>query len=173
MSVVNLKERVDGERPKYDIYCGRPWQEFPGSVWANPYSTFKMSEEEALRKYEEYFWNTSILVENVKMLKGKTLACWCKPKPCHAEFLCALANKEDGEDEEESVVDETESDQESVPRANKRRRDSDCDPAQVLHEKNRCEDIVDNKQGHAFTSREEKAAARAIRSASKKKSWRK
>ena len=31
---------------------------------------------------------------NVKDLRGKNLACWCKPgEPCHADILLKLANK--------------------------------------------------------------------------------
>jgi hypothetical protein len=112
MSVVNLKARVNGNRPEFDVYCGREYDIYETSVWCNPYSSFKYSEEECLKKYEDYFWRSPELHKNIKNLKGKRLACWCKPKPCHCDFLCRLANEvvrkrslacdsTDGEEEEE------------------------------------------------------------------------
>ena len=45
-------------------------------------------------KFIDYFWNTPELYNNVQRLKGKRLACWCAPdEPCHAAFLCDLANR--------------------------------------------------------------------------------
>ena len=34
------------------------------------------------------------IAENLKNLRGKDLACWCKPgKPCHADVLIELSNR--------------------------------------------------------------------------------
>ena len=38
----------------------------------------------------------TLLREHLHELKGKNLACWCKPgEPCHADVLIALANEAD------------------------------------------------------------------------------
>jgi hypothetical protein len=96
MSVVNLKKRVDGNRPEFDVYIGREYLDLPASVWANPFTTFKFTAEECVEKFKEYFWRSPELYKNVKNLKGKKLACWCQPdEECHVTFLCKLANKAD------------------------------------------------------------------------------
>ena len=33
------------------------------------------------------------ILANLHYLRGKTLACWCAPNPCHAEILVKLAEK--------------------------------------------------------------------------------
>lgn len=35
------------------------------------------------------------IAANIEQLRGKNLACWCKPhQPCHADVLLELANRE-------------------------------------------------------------------------------
>ncbi|MDX0563337.1 DUF4326 domain-containing protein [Sinorhizobium medicae] len=35
------------------------------------------------------------VAENVDELRGKNLACWCRPSvPCHADVLIAVANRD-------------------------------------------------------------------------------
>lgn len=37
--------------------------------------------------------STRRIKDNIGMLKGKNLACWCKPgAPCHADVLLKMAN---------------------------------------------------------------------------------
>jgi hypothetical protein len=65
----------------------------PRSPWANP---FKAGEdgtvEEVIDKYERYlFGERPDLVARLPELRGKTLACWCKPGPCHGDVLPNLA----------------------------------------------------------------------------------
>lgn len=39
-------------------------------------------------------WTQRIREENLKGMRGKNLACWCKlDQPCHADVLLELANK--------------------------------------------------------------------------------
>lgn len=78
----------------YDVYIGR------GSKWGNPYTTIQDKEtlaseivetsEEAISKYKEYVLNTPELMESLDELEGKTLGCFCKPKPCHGDVLLEL-----------------------------------------------------------------------------------
>ena len=45
---------------------------------------------------EEVMMAFDRMAEVVRRLKGKNLACWCKPgDPCHADVLLELANRED------------------------------------------------------------------------------
>ncbi len=38
------------------------------------------------------------ILDNLHKLRGKNLACWCKPgTPCHADVLLELANRENRE----------------------------------------------------------------------------
>lgn len=62
-------------------------------LYGNPYTVKKYGREEALRLYEERFhvFGSSehfLLWQNIDILKGKDLACWCKPdEKCHADIL--------------------------------------------------------------------------------------
>jgi hypothetical protein len=98
MSVVNLK----GRKPKCllpnEVYIGRAvhmggWS-LPSSKWKNPYS-IGTHEEEArqlvLEKYERYI-HASSLIDDIEQLRGKDLACWCHPEPCHGDILLKLLN---------------------------------------------------------------------------------
>lgn len=46
------------------------------------------------RSLVEGFIEESSVLRNLEALRGKNLACWCKPgEPCHADVLLELANK--------------------------------------------------------------------------------
>lgn len=87
--VVHLK------KSSYDIYIGRP------SKWGNPYSHKQGTQaqfvvptvEEAIRKYEWWLKQQPDLMDSLRELKGKVLACWCKPGPCHGDVLARLADE--------------------------------------------------------------------------------
>lgn len=83
----------------FDIYIGR------GSIWGNPFS-YKQgtkaehivgSRDEAVAAYREWIQTQPELLAQLHTLKGKTLACFCKPAACHGDILAELA---DGLDEE-------------------------------------------------------------------------
>lgn len=72
--------------PPY-VYVGRP------SCWGNPYSTpDNGTRSEVLAKYETWIKGRKDLMARLPELKGKNLACWCSPLPCHADILIKLAN---------------------------------------------------------------------------------
>ena len=90
--VVNRRRRV-----AYDVYVGRP------SIWGNPFShrfgtrpEFRVdTQEDAIDEYARWLREQPQLVERAKReLRGKVLACWCAPEPCHAEVLARIANEE-------------------------------------------------------------------------------
>lgn len=94
IEVVNMKN-YKGE----GIYIGRP------SVLGNPYSHLKVSiakfkcdtREESIEKYkiflrEEYMKGGAVKKELDRLVllakRGElVLICWCKPLPCHGEFI--------------------------------------------------------------------------------------
>lgn len=79
---------VNKYRESYDIYIGR------GSKWGNPYPiTATQDRETVIAKYREYILSKPELLKDLHELKGKTLGCFCKPKPCHGDILVELVNQ--------------------------------------------------------------------------------
>ncbi len=115
MSVENVK--VKFIRPKYDnlkewmqdnnnVYIGRGGvvfvdnERYPKekSVWSNPFKIGKdRNRDEVLDKYEKYIRDllkkNSKLIEELLMLKGKNLGCWCVPNKCHGHILLKIINE--------------------------------------------------------------------------------
>jgi uncharacterized protein DUF4326 len=79
----------------YDVYIGRrQWRGknlFEAPPWANYFSVKKWGREEAIRRYEDKLRGTPELLARLPELRGKTLACWCKPQDCHGDVLARLA----------------------------------------------------------------------------------
>jgi hypothetical protein len=82
-TVVNIRE---GQR--YDVYIGRP------SKWGNPFLIGRDgTREEVIAKYKSWISDNTELMAAVKELKGKVLACFCKPEACHGDVLVTLADE--------------------------------------------------------------------------------
>ncbi len=88
----------------YDVYIGRQrspkmWgggYYLPRSPWHNPFRVAKDATHEeialVLGKFERYLIEERPdLVTQLPDLRGKTLACWCKPGPCHGDALARLS----------------------------------------------------------------------------------
>jgi Domain of unknown function (DUF4326) len=95
---IKIPRVVHCKNENFDIYVGRP------SKFGNPYTHKEGTEapwvvdtrEDAIRLYEEWLLAQPELVAAAKKeLKGKTLACWCKPLACHGDVLLRIANEED------------------------------------------------------------------------------
>lgn len=70
------------------VYIGRP------TKWGNPFPIEDGDREECLRKYKEYLYNNTELMEQAKNeLVGKDLVCFCAPKLCHGDVLLEVANE--------------------------------------------------------------------------------
>lgn len=88
-AVVNKHHNVP-----YDVYIGR------GSKWGNPFThrdgtkaEFKVdTREEAIEGFRNWFVKQPELLADMHELKGKTLACFCKPAGCHGDVLSEFAN---------------------------------------------------------------------------------
>jgi len=83
---------VHHKRANYDVYIGNP------SKWGTPYRIgVDGNRKECIQKYREWLTTTpegqKILEEAKLELKGKVLACWCAPLPCHGHVLAELVNR--------------------------------------------------------------------------------
>ena len=81
------------KKSNYDVYVGRP------TKWGNPFSHKKLpgiitvsTREEAIAAYTEWIKSQPELLKDLHELKGKTIACWCKPQACHGDVLAKLAD---------------------------------------------------------------------------------
>lgn len=77
------------------VYVGRrqwwgPGRLLDGHRLANPYSIRRYGRTEALRLYRARLATLPDLAGLLEPLRGKVLACWCTPDPCHADILAEL-----------------------------------------------------------------------------------
>ncbi len=97
---VQLRRTKGYRKPEGAVYVGRP------SKWGNPFPVRHHGEiavemfEERLRAAMERPYSEPhdiefrIMAESIEELRGKDLACWCKPwAVCHADVLLELANR--------------------------------------------------------------------------------
>ena len=82
----------------YDVYVGRPSPY--GNQWThiknrNTKAQFVVAtRKEAIQKYKEHLLANPELIEQLEVLRGKTLACWCASNQlCHADVIIELLNK--------------------------------------------------------------------------------
>lgn len=79
---------VHCKKSAYDVYIGRP------SKWGNPYIIgHDGTREEVIAKYEDHIRTSPTLMAALPSLAGKTLGCWCPPKPCHGQVLIKILNE--------------------------------------------------------------------------------
>ncbi len=84
-------------RAPYDIYIGRAngRRGLAGSKWANPYMIGPNgTRSQVISDYRMWLIHQrKDLMAALPGLKGKVLACWCRPLlPCHGDVLAELAN---------------------------------------------------------------------------------
>lgn len=92
--VLNKRDRFN---PPNAVYVGRP------TKWGNPfrvgeyYNGKLLTQDDAVEQHRDWLLHSDQgqqLLKQIGELKGKDLVCWCTPKPCHADLLLELANKE-------------------------------------------------------------------------------
>lgn len=94
-------QRTKGWRmPPDTVVVSRP------SKWGNPFKvTPERSRTQAVGAYRTWLTVQGVtagipehkqwILDSLKSLRGKNLACWCKPgTACHADVLLELANQE-------------------------------------------------------------------------------
>lgn len=80
------------------VYIARDNQEYhlPRSPWANPIKLHSDSADARAAALDQYHtWITSsaegkALLSQLSKLRGRTLVCYCHPKPCHGDVLLEL-----------------------------------------------------------------------------------
>jgi hypothetical protein len=89
---IQLSRKRAWRKPKNAVVVARP------TKWGNPFvAVHGRTVEQAVAQYEKWLSNDpngiQTLSEAKVALRGKNLACWCKPgTPCHAEVLLRLVN---------------------------------------------------------------------------------
>ncbi|WP_199842664.1 MULTISPECIES: DUF4326 domain-containing protein [Streptomyces] len=83
---MNHPIRVVNKRTSdYDVYIGR------GSVWGNPFRLAPGHTEadraRVIAQYETHLLASPELLRRLPELRGKRIACFCAPKPCHGDVL--------------------------------------------------------------------------------------
>ena len=85
---------VHCRRFRFDLYIGRPFAEFPESIWANRYRIGPDgSREDVVKQYELDTRRNLRLMAAVPDLTGLDLGCWCYPNPCHGHVLLKLVQE--------------------------------------------------------------------------------
>lgn len=91
-------QRKRGRMPQEAVYVGRPsrWGNYKSVIRVNQDTGDCVSDREAA--YRLYKRSIELTLKDepdfLKPLRGKDLACWCKPEElCHADILLKLANR--------------------------------------------------------------------------------
>ena len=65
-------------------------------IFGNPFVLGRDgTREEVIDKFRHYVTKVRpFSAKELALLRGKDLACWCAPQPCHGDVLLALANGE-------------------------------------------------------------------------------
>lgn len=73
------------------VYIGRP------GIHGNPFWIGADGDRaEVIAKHEKWVRENPDYIKKVKeQLRGKDLACWCAPLPCHGDTLLRIANEDD------------------------------------------------------------------------------
>merc|ERR1711940_122249 len=77
---------------KRDVYIGRGAKKFAlkASIWANPFKVRHVGRNQAVDRFEEYLWNSDVLIDSLHTLSAARLVCHCRPaERCHADALIA------------------------------------------------------------------------------------
>ncbi len=87
--------RSDAELIEHAKAHGRLVKIDRSSPWGNPYRMAREADRaEVCSRYElEHLPSRPDLLDQVADLRGRVLACWCSPKPCHGDTLARLANE--------------------------------------------------------------------------------
>jgi hypothetical protein len=92
--IVNLRHEELGDA----VYVGRanPRRGLAESIFANPYRVdVDGTRAEVIQKYRDWLLGRQELLLRLPELRGRRLACWCSPEPCHAEVLLELVDADE------------------------------------------------------------------------------
>ena len=80
------------------VYVGRasPRRGLVESAFANPYRVdVDGTREQVIQKYLKHVLSRQELLLRLPELRGRQLACWCKPLPCHGDVLAELVDADE------------------------------------------------------------------------------
>lgn len=81
---------VHCKREPYDVLIDRT------TKWGNPWRIGSHgTRADVIRKYRAWLMEdrqADLRDEVRRVLRGKTLGCWCAPRPCHGDVLLEIAN---------------------------------------------------------------------------------
>ncbi|MGF1611893.1 MAG: DUF4326 domain-containing protein [Kiloniellales bacterium] len=88
---IQVKRSKGWRLPAHAVYVGRP------SRWGNPFVVGRDGDREACKERHRAWImapeQAALRAEARAELRGKTLACWCRPdQACHADTLLEIAN---------------------------------------------------------------------------------
>lgn len=92
--VVNLHKETLGDA----VYVGRasPRRGLAESAFANPYRVdVDGTREVVIDKYRSWLLDRRELLQRLHELRGRRLACWCKPAACHGDVLAELVDADE------------------------------------------------------------------------------
>jgi hypothetical protein len=75
------------------VYVGRasPWRGLPESPFGNPFKEGRDgTRAKVIEKYRSWLLGRPEILQRLFELRGRRLACWCKPKACHGDVLIEL-----------------------------------------------------------------------------------
>jgi hypothetical protein len=93
--VLNMRGRR-GAVPPGAVYVGRRITRIglAGSKWANPFKIgLDGTRAEGIEKYRAWLLEQPELMAALPELRGKDLACWCAPDPCHGDARRACTRR--------------------------------------------------------------------------------
>lgn len=100
--VVNLNRDELG----HAVYVGRanPRRGLAESAFGNPYRVdVDGTRAEVIEKYRSWLLGRHDLLRRLHELRGRRLACWCKPLPCHGDVLADLVDADEVLDDLEAA----------------------------------------------------------------------
>jgi hypothetical protein len=92
--VVNLSRDDLGDA----VYVGRasPRRGLAESAFGNPFVEGRHgTRAEVIEKYLSWLLDRHDLLQRLHELRGRRLACWCKPLPCHGDVLADLVDADE------------------------------------------------------------------------------
>lgn len=92
--VSNLNREPIGDA----VYVGRhnDGRGLAASAFANPYKIGQDGNRaEVIHKYRSWLLGRQELLQRLRELRGRRLACWCKPKACHGDVLVELVDADE------------------------------------------------------------------------------
>lgn len=93
-TVIHIRDARSG-----DVYVGRPSGRLPDGVvlmtaFGNPFRLLREgSRPLVIEQYRRHLLASPRLIRMLPQLRGKRLACWCRPRRCHADVLVELLDR--------------------------------------------------------------------------------